>query len=587
MSIRTFITNRTDSINRTVQRRMLFWSIGFFIVAIAALSVAIFQLGQTEIVNQTRQRNVQLASVISRDINSQISNIYTDTRTFSRLLENTSDSLASQAEIVLALRLSAPQRYRAVYYFDNQGSLLFQLADTIQNLYIIKNGEEIVSRPIIPVKDEIMSTFDDTQGSITAVSEVYFQGFETVPVLYVGMPITTLGGDTRVIIFEIELSDIWQRIDLSTVGNTGFTYAVSRTGTIINYPNASFIGTIIPSEIQPLLGGYEGFTQYKEPSDNRLVVAAYSPVGGLTGWGIVVVQDKAEINASILRIGFSIIGIALILAVVGVFGILFMIRTFTRPITDLTQVTHRIAETGDLTETGLEIRPDEVGQLNEAFNLMIERLKKSEDRIAQAAIEERNRLARDLHDAVSQTLFSASLIAEVLPRIWARNPQDGQKRLEELRQLTRGALAEMRTLLLELRPAALEEAEISHLLRQLGESIAGRTRIPVEVKIDGECNASSEAKIAFYRISQEALNNVAKHSGATLVNVSLICSETDVILTISDNGRGFYVEGNLQKSLGLGIIQERSKEIGATLQINSEMGKGTDIKVIWKKAHNI
>lgn len=85
MSIRTFIKNRTDSINRTLQRRMLFWSIGFFIMAIAALSVAIFQLGQTEMVNQTRQRNVQLASVISRDINSQISNIYTDTRTFSRL----------------------------------------------------------------------------------------------------------------------------------------------------------------------------------------------------------------------------------------------------------------------------------------------------------------------------------------------------------------------------------------------------------------------------------------------------------------------------------------------------------------------
>jgi signal transduction histidine kinase len=141
----------------------------------------------------------------------------------------------------------------------------------------------------------------------------------------------------------------------------------------------------------------------------------------------------------------------------------------------------------------------------------------------------------------------------------------------------------MRTLLLELRPAALEEAEISHLLRQLGESTAGRTRIPVEVKIDGDCNASSEVKIAFYRISQEALNNVAKQSGATHVNVSLICSEAEVKLTISDNGRGFNVEENLQKSLGLGIIQERSKEIGAYLQIISEKGRGTEIQVTWKK----
>jgi nitrate/nitrite-specific signal transduction histidine kinase len=98
-----------------------------------------------------------------------------------------------------------------------------------------------------------------------------------------------------------------------------------------------------------------------------------------------------------------------------------------------------------------------------------------------AAGQERQRLARDLHDAVSQTLFSVSLIAEVLPRIYARDPDQGAKRLEELRQLTRGALAEMRTLLLELRPAALAEANLPDLLKQLGEAVTGRARIPVEV----------------------------------------------------------------------------------------------------------
>ncbi len=101
-----------------------------------------------------------------------------------------------------------------------------------------------------------------------------------------------------------------------------------------------------------------------------------------------------------------------------------------------------------------------------------------------AAAAERNRLARDLHDAVSQTLFSVSLIAEVLPRIYARDPVQGAQRLDELRQLTRGALAEMRTLLLELRPAALAEANLSDLLKQLGEAVTGRARIPVEVKTE-------------------------------------------------------------------------------------------------------
>ena len=130
------------------------------------------------------------------------------------------------------------------------------------------------------------------------------------------------------------------------------------------------------------------------------------------------------------------------------------------------------------------------------------------------AEEERIRLARDLHDAVSQTLFSTSLIAEVLPRLWERNKEEGLKKLEEVRQLTRGALAEMRTLLFELRPAALADAELSDLLRQLAESVIGRARVPVTLEVEGTCAIPPDVKIAFYRIAQEALNNIAKHSGS-------------------------------------------------------------------------
>ena len=125
-----------------------------------------------------------------------------------------------------------------------------------------------------------------------------------------------------------------------------------------------------------------------------------------------------------------------------------------------------------------------------------------------AVLEERNRLARDLHDAVSQTLFSASLIAEVLPRLWERDQDEGRRRLEEVRQLSRSALAEMRTLLFELRPAALAEAELGDLLRQLADTITGRGRLPVTVEISSRTTLPSEVKVAFYRIAQEALNNV-------------------------------------------------------------------------------
>ncbi len=232
---------------------------------------------------------------------------------------------------------------------------------------------------------------------------------------------------------------------------------------------------------------------------------------------------------------------------------------------------------------------DEVKKLSEILCIGIDSTekKKAEDLLAQqikerTAMEERNRLARDLHDAVSQTLFSASIIADVLPKLWERNPEEGRKRLEEIRQLTRGALAEMRTLLLELRPVALKDAELGELLKQLGESINGRARIPVKVTIEGHCDLDAGVKTALYRIAQEALNNVAKHSRASQSAVHLICRPESVRMVISDNGDGFNLQSVKSQSLGLGIMSERAKEINAQLNMESVPGEGTTISVDWK-----
>ncbi len=200
-----------------------------------------------------------------------------------------------------------------------------------------------------------------------------------------------------------------------------------------------------------------------------------------------------------------------------------------------------------------------------------------------AVMQERSRLARDLHDAVTQTLFSASMIAEVLPRIWESDVDQGLSRLEELRELTRGALAEMRTLLLELRPAALMEADLGELLRQLAESVIGRARIQVSVKADSDCNLPPEVKIACYRIAQEALNNVAKHAKANQAWVSLSCLTEDVILRIKDDGCGFDPAIVAPDQLGMSIMYERAEDINAQLDVSSEIDQGTQIQVLWKR----
>ncbi len=140
----------------------------------------------------------------------------------------------------------------------------------------------------------------------------------------------------------------------------------------------------------------------------------------------------------------------------------------------------------------------------------------------------------------------------------------------------------MRTLLLELRPAALIDAELGDLIRQLADSITGRARIPISVQIEGHCEMSPEVKIALYRIAQEALNNVAKHSGSKQAAVSLDCRPRGVELVVSDSGKGFDIREVPVNSLGLGIMKERARGIEARLAIDSQVGRGTDIRVSWE-----
>lgn len=204
------------------------------------------------------------------------------------------------------------------------------------------------------------------------------------------------------------------------------------------------------------------------------------------------------------------------------------------------------------------------------------------EQVKQAAIAaERNRLARDLHDAVTQTLFSASMIADVLPKIWERNPDEGRRRLEELRQLTRGALSEMRTLLVELRPAALADIDLGDLIGHQVNAFVARTRLEVRYERSGAHNPPPEVKEVFYRILQEALNNIAKHAEATRVDVHLDCLAERAALWVQDDGVGFDPQDARLEGLGLGIMRERARSINAQLEISSQARGGTRLTLTW------
>lgn len=200
-----------------------------------------------------------------------------------------------------------------------------------------------------------------------------------------------------------------------------------------------------------------------------------------------------------------------------------------------------------------------------------------------AAVEVRQRLARELHDSVTQTLYTTQNMAESALRRWQKDPAQARELIESVFHLTRTALAEMRILLLELRPAALSQVSLKALFEQYLQPIVDRGQFDLHLSIDDVPPLPPDAQIALYRITQEALNNIDKHALAKRVEVVVRDHERSVELQIRDDGRGFDVAAVASTSLGLNIMRERAEQIDAALDIRSQAGVGTQITVIWNK----
>ncbi len=208
----------------------------------------------------------------------------------------------------------------------------------------------------------------------------------------------------------------------------------------------------------------------------------------------------------------------------------------------------------------------------------------------QAVVAERNRIARDLHDAVSQTLFAANVIAGTLGRLAARLQEDGldataatalQQQAAALERLNKGALSEMRLLMYELRPDALQHLPLAELLQHAIDALASRGTIEVSQRLAREDRLPSATRVQLYRIAQEALSNIARHSGASHAIVEWTVPEQGHggRLRIADDGHGFDITVSPPGHFGLRNMTERAAEIGATWQLTSGPDEGTDIRL--------
>lgn len=196
-----------------------------------------------------------------------------------------------------------------------------------------------------------------------------------------------------------------------------------------------------------------------------------------------------------------------------------------------------------------------------------------------ATLEERQRLARELHDSVTQSLFSITLTTRTVRRLLASDLERATCALDQLQELAQGALAEMRALIFELRPAALQQEGLVNALRKHADATKSRHHLTVEFEHRGERRLPEGHEEALYRVAQEALNNIVKHAQAQTVRIFLDLESATVTLTISDDGSGFDPDSPTLKGMGLFTMRERVGPLGGTLAIESSPGNGTTVRV--------
>lgn len=269
-------------------------------------------------------------------------------------------------------------------------------------------------------------------------------------------------------------------------------------------------------------------------------------------------------------------------------------RTIVRRLSNVAKTSRRFAS-GELSARVNDHHKDEIGQLGQQFDAMAEALEHSVltlrelaqrnaalmQRAEQSATQaERNRISRDLHDAIAQRLFSLSVSTATLPDLITQDPQQGTEKARIVAALSEQTLLDLRTLLIELRPVNVVQHGLSDALNTICREWETLYHIPIEFSamLTGK-HLPSVVEDSLYRITQEALSNIAKHAHATSVSVSLVEGRRQITLSVTDNGRGFDSAQPGSGKFGLMSMQERAHALGGTMAIESDTTQGTTIRI--------
>jgi NarL family two-component system sensor histidine kinase LiaS len=233
---------------------------------------------------------------------------------------------------------------------------------------------------------------------------------------------------------------------------------------------------------------------------------------------------------------------------------------------------------GDFSVKPSDRSKDELGQLSRELNSMAGQLENLlETRGELATLEARNSFARDLHDSVKQQVFATSLQIAAARALIEQDKEAAESHLAQADEMVRLAQKELNVLIHEMRPVALEGKGLPAALSDYAADWSRRSEIPAEVHVRGEREAPLEIEQALFRVAQEALANVARHSGASRVEVDLVYDAHRVTLRVADDGRGFDPKERSQEGFGLRSMSERLEKLGGRVDVESAPGEGTRV----------
>lgn len=318
---------------------------------------------------------------------------------------------------------------------------------------------------------------------------------------------------------------------------------------------------------------------YKRTPDGGY--SAVAPVKNEDGRLIGVVVETAPTfgvaRPLLWLVPFVLIALGLTV-VVGFLGTAFgflTARGLTRRLETLTRASEAWSR-GEFAVATQDSSGDEVGQLSRSLNHMTAQLEDlMQSRQDLATLEARNRFARDLHDSVKQQVFAASLQVDTARALDGEGTRS-DNHLGRANELLRQAHRELDVLIHELRPAMLEGRGLGGALREYAAGWSRGSEIPAEVLVRDEGEAPLEVEQALFRIAQEALANVARHSGASRAEVELVYETDAVVLRVADDGRGFEPTGD-HPGFGLRSMRERLAKLGGELRVERAPGRGTRI----------